>query len=143
MLYDSIFYAKQVLDKEKLHRKRKDRMSAGEFLSGFQKDDRLVPVITLVVNFGQESWMAPRSLYEMLAETDREILRYINNYHINLIDPYQMKEGDFQKLGESLQYVMRFIVASGDRGKMKELLGRYRKNYENLEKDAAELLNIH
>lgn len=140
MLYDSISYAKQVLEKEKLHRKGKHRMSSGEFLSGFCQDDRLVPVITLVVNFGQESWTAPHSLYEMFAETDKKILRYINDYHINLIDPHRMQEGDFQKLGESLQYVMRFIAASGDRAKMRELLGRYRKNYENLEKDAAELL---
>jgi len=141
MLYDSISYAGQALGRERLHRRQKDRMSGAEFLSGFRKDDRLLPVMTLVVNFGQKPWTAPRSLYEMLEATDKKVLRYINDYRINLIDPHQMKEDDFQKMGESLQYVMRFIAASGSRDEMKELLDRYKGIYENLEKDAAELLN--
>ena len=140
MLYDALSYAEQVLKKEKLHRKQKDKMSGGEFLSGFCREDKLLPVVTLVVNFDQEPWTAPCSLYEMFAETDEEVLRYINDYHINLIDPHRMKEEDFQRMGENLQYVMRFIAASGNRNKMKELLDKHRKIYENLDRDAAELL---
>ena len=115
-------------------------MSGGEFLSGFCREDKLLPVMTLVVNFGQEPWTAPCSLHEMFAETDGEVLRYINDYHINLIDPHRMKEEDFQRMGGNLQYVMRFIAASGSRGEMKELLDRYKEIYENLDRDAAELL---
>ena len=115
-------------------------MSGGEFLSGFCREDKLLPVMTLVVNFGQKPWTAPCSLHEMFAETDGEVLRYINDYHINLIDPHRMKEEDFQRMGWNLQYVMRFIAASGSRGEMKELLDRYKEIYENLDRDAAELL---
>lgn len=140
MLYDALSYAEQALEKERLHRRQRDKMSKGELLSGFCREDKLFPVVTLVVNFGQEPWTAPRSLYEMFEETGEEVLQYVNDYHINLIDPHQMAEEDFQRMGENLQYVMRFIAASGSRDKMKELLDRYKKIYENLDRDAAELL---
>ena len=91
MLYDALSYAEQVLKKGKLHREQKDKMSEGELLSGFCKEDKLLPVMTLVVNFGQEPWTAPRSLREMnftvaeiseklkiSAEEVKEIIQKIN-----------------------------------------------------------------
>lgn len=36
----------------------------GEYLTGFYSNGRLIPVITVVVYFGTDSWTAPRSLQE-------------------------------------------------------------------------------
>ncbi len=52
MLYDSMQYASQVDLKSKENRKNKKCSNSDEFLSGFTKEDRLIPVITLVVYFG-------------------------------------------------------------------------------------------
>lgn len=142
MLYDSISYTAQVEAFTKVHRKAKDKMSQEEFLSGMTEKDRLIPVITLVVYFGQKEWSAPTSLHEMLQETDPEILQYVEDYHIHLIDPHQMKEEDFLKFGESLQYVLRFIAASGSRDDMKVLLETYQDKYAHMECDAAEVLSV-
>lgn len=140
MLYDSISYAGQIKDIARLHRKQKDKLSGEEFLSGMTAKDKLIPIITIVVYFGQKEWSAPKSLHEMFGELSPKLLEYIENYHIHLIDPHQMKEQDFEKLGESLQYVMRFIAASGDKTAMVELLKKYPEQYGHMEKDAAELL---
>ena len=99
MLYDALNYDKQIAEIEKQHRNNKDKMTGSEFLSGFTKKDRLVPVITLVVYFGQELWSAPKSLHEMLYTTNPDILNFITDYHINLIDPHQMSENDYCKMG--------------------------------------------
>lgn len=50
MLYDALRYKKQVEELAAFHRKSRDSRShsRGEFLSGFYRDDRLVPVIALV-----------------------------------------------------------------------------------------------
>lgn len=57
MIYDSLQYGKQVMEIAAEHRKKKDRNGTqAEYLSGFYRDDRLVPVITLVIHFGAEEW---------------------------------------------------------------------------------------
>lgn len=62
-------------------------MSDDEFLSGFRKDDRLLPVVTVVIYFGAEEWDGPLSLHEMYSDCSEEILRYIMDYRVNLITP--------------------------------------------------------
>lgn len=47
--------------------KQKEKVSRGEFLSGFHKGDKLLPVITLVIYWGAEEWDAPLALSEMYA----------------------------------------------------------------------------
>lgn len=140
MLYDSLTYVRQISETTKEHRKRKDKMSDGEFLSGFTRDDRLIPVITLVVYFGQKVWTGPCSLHEMLCCDSPDILNCITNYRMNLIDPHRMSEEDFSRMGASLQYVMRFIGVSGNKEAMKKLLGDFKEEYSHMERDAAELL---
>ena len=68
MVYDSLEYAAQVQKAEASHkkaRKEKDpkekKPDSAEFLSGFYREDRLIPIITVVVYFGADSWDAPKS----------------------------------------------------------------------------------
>ena len=68
MLYDSMQYARQVTKAAKSHRQEKEhKPSSGEFLGGFHKTDRLIPVVTLVIYWGPDRWDGPLSLKEMYA----------------------------------------------------------------------------
>ena len=74
------------------HREAKQCSStSGKYLTGFYKDDRLIPVITVVVYFGSDTWNAPRSLHEMLSVQDPEILSLVPDYRINLFSPAEIK----------------------------------------------------
>lgn len=120
MLYDSLNYSGQVNRIEKNHKKCKDKLSSAEYLSGVTKSDKITPIITLVLYWGNEAWDGPKSLYEMFKETDLDILRYVNDYHINLIEPKDIK--DFSKFRTELGKVLEFINASDSLAKMKEIL---------------------
>ena len=81
MVYDSQEYASQVQKSESSHREalqkeapNEKKPAPAEFLSGFYREDRLLPIITVVVYFGADSWDAPRSLHEMLVVQDEKIL---------------------------------------------------------------------
>ncbi len=69
----------------------KEKPTDGEFLSGFWKTDRLIPVITLVIYFGADDWDAPLSLKEMYSNTNGVILAHVPNYHVNLITGSKLK----------------------------------------------------
>ena len=71
MVYDAFQYASQVEEAANSHKRavkarKKDKktpkvptvrtLSSGEYLTGFYKEDKLIPVITLVIYFGSEEW---------------------------------------------------------------------------------------
>ena len=119
-IYDALQYGKQVSDIAAKHRadrkekKSEKKVSDGEYLSGFYKEDRLVPVITLVIHFGAEEWDGPMSLHEMMEIGNPELLKYIQDYRIHLIDPSRLTEEELEKFSTSLREVLGYIKYSED-----------------------------
>ncbi len=64
MLYDALRYSRQVEERTVFHRRMGDRNGrrSGEFLSGFYKDDRLIPVIMLVFEKERYQEMDPKAV---------------------------------------------------------------------------------
>ena len=101
MLYDGISYTAQVEKTRKSYKCLKTSedgliisLTSEEFLSGFRKEDKLIPVITAVILFNDKEWDAPTSIHEML-DTPDELLPFIADYKLNLICPQGIDEKDF------------------------------------------------
>ena len=110
MLYDALQYARQVEESKRSYRQKKNtKMNSAEFLSGFRKEDKLMPVITLVVYFGEESWDGPQSIREMLNTKDEVILSYVQDYKLNLIVPATIRDEEFDKFHTDLGAILQFI----------------------------------
>ena len=124
MVYDAMQYAEQVSRIASDHRNNlnKGTMSSAEFLSGFTREDRLQPVITLVVHFGADPWDGPTSLHEMLAVQDDTIRRYAQDYRVHLLDPSRISQNDFKKFASSLREVLNYIKYSKDEKGLARLL---------------------
>ncbi len=140
LVYDAINYARQVQKAASSHREAKDSKghSKGEFLSGFYKEDRLIPVITLVILFSPDEWDGPTSLHEMLNIEDEHILSLLPDYQIHLITPYGLSKDELNKFHSSLREVLTFIKYSKDKGKMEEAV---RDNFKKLRKEEIKVLN--
>ena len=116
LLYDALNYAAQVEAQRSRHRQDRDLTTSGEFLSGFAKSDRLTPVITLTIYFGNQQWDAPRSLLEMTGEIDPTISGFVNDYHSHLIIPSEID--DFSTFTSELRNVLEFVKYSDDKKKI-------------------------
>lgn len=148
MLYDSMQLARQVKKAAKSHRhKSGDTEDTGyeptsdEFLSGFYKTDRLIPVVTLVIYFGPDRWDGPLTLKEMYAAADNAIMQYVPDYKINLIAPEQMTDAEIQQFKTSLKEVMLYIKYSKDKEKLQEVT-QADKSFQSLDRQAAEVINV-
>ncbi len=117
MIYDALQYGKQVSETTARHKKEKDWENTQEYLSGFRKTDKLIPVITLVLYFGTTPWDGPESLHEMLTIPDPRLVPYIQDYKIHLIDPARLTEKDLEKFQSSLREVLGCIKYSGNKEK--------------------------
>jgi len=138
-LYDALNYADQVESIRKKHNEKGD-LKGAEFISGFSKNDRLIPVITLCICFDKKCWDGPRSLYEMFGEIEPQIKKYVNNYTLNLITPEDIS--DFTKFSSGLGLAMEFIHNSGDKTKIQDLI-ETRKEYRSVDIQTVDIINIY
>ena len=141
VIYDALQYGRQVADIAADHRRNKKDFpgkSNGEYLSGFFKEDHIRPIITLVIHFGAEEWDGPLSLHEMMATRDMEILSFVENYRIHLIDPAKLTEEELNKFSTSLKEVMGYIKYSKDKEKLMKFLRKDTR--KTIEMNAARVI---
>ena len=132
LLYDALQYAGQVERRAKAHREERDYQGRkeGEFLSGFYIDDKLVPVITLIIQFSPEPWDGPRSLRDMMDAEDPALLALVPDYPVHLLSPYELTEDENEKFHTSLGDVLTFIKYSKDKEKIARCLRQKEQKYQ-------------
>lgn len=82
---DVMLYMKEFEEIKKENREQKTYSSKDEFLSGFNADDRLHPVITLCVYYGEDEWDGPRCLMDML-NIPEKMKNMVSDYKMNLLE---------------------------------------------------------
>ena len=137
MLYDALNYSQQVTEAAASYRKSNTSQSNEEFLSGFRKGDRLMPVITLTLCLSAEPWDAPTSIHEMLSVTDERLLKFVPDYKLNLLTPAQIAEEDFAKFRTGLGAVMQFAKHRNDQD-LNWMVGN--KRFEEMDRETANLI---
>jgi hypothetical protein len=84
MGYDYISYKKQYDSNAQKYQKG-NALSGDEFLSHMKKNDRFVPVITLVLYYGETPWDAAVSLHGIL-DIPEDLKPYVNDYQMLLVE---------------------------------------------------------
>ena len=84
MVGDAFSYLKEYDEIAAGNRQDKTFQTSDEFLSNFKKTDRLHPVISLCVYYGENEWDGPFSLKDML-EILEKIKPLVSDYRMNLI----------------------------------------------------------
>ena len=139
MIYDGMEYSSQVSEAARKHKRDKDYADKAEFLSGFKREDKLIPVITLTVYWGAEEWDAPRSLHDMIDEKYRSIMKYVDDYHLNLVIPNEIE--NFEKFQTSLGAVLEFIKASKSEEMMDKVV-HSNPMFMQLDNEAVSTINV-
>lgn len=145
MLYDAMQYNQQVTDIAEKHKgqkgsKRYQKISNGEFLSGFYKNNKLILVITLVLFFNPGEWDGPRSLFDMLDISNPIFKKYAQDYKIHIISPKEILESDLKKFSSSLREVIGCIKYSNDKNKLAAFIQDNPRM--NMEVEAARVIEV-
>lgn len=143
MLYDAMTLAEQVAAAANSHKDAHNRgKDSVEYLSGFHREDKLMPVITLVIYWGADEWDAPVTLREMYPEgLDERILHYANEYKVNLISPAQMTDEQLDVFRSDLKAVLKFIKHSKDKQELANLVNN-NQDYKSLDRLAAQTISV-
>ena len=135
MLYDALSYDAQIKAIENQHEQQKKselnvnndnagltseqsvnnikgecRNSSAEFLSGMTKEDKLKPVITLVINLSGKPWDGPRELLDLLdIKKDDAFRPFVNNYKLHIISPDMMDDKEFLKFSTLCGFALNVL----------------------------------
>lgn len=145
MLYDALSYTEQVEQIRREHEKNGDKLTGSEFLSGVKKDDKIIPVITIVVYYGEKEWDASLDLYGMMGiESNdlfsKQIKTILPNYKINLLHAGNIE--NLQNYKSSLQWVFGMLKYKSDKTKLREYLDKNREAFEKIDEETYRVIGI-
>ena len=124
------------------HKANNDKAETdGEFLSGFYRDDKLIPVITVVFYFGSDDWNAPRSLYDMFPQTNKALRRLVPDYPINLIAPLELTDEEIETFVTDIGPVIQCLKYANDRKRFKEIVSD-NPAFKHISRRAADVINV-
>lgn len=132
MGYDFSSYDRDIL------RKKAENKAAGheaDYAAELWPEQKLCPVVTLVLYFGTEPWSGPTSLVDML-DLPENLKDYVSDYHINLVQVAFLEDEVISKFQSDFQIVAEFFKA--------KRLGNVKKLKYNTRKwnHVAELLDF-
>lgn len=139
LLYDALNYAEQAGAIAAQHSKARQeshaKVKSSEFLSAFGKDDKLLPVVTLVVYYGTEKWDGPRSLSEMFQ--DSPLKPFANDYQMHLLDVCHLEDSEIEKYSNDLRILFGFVKRQQSRQQLNDFLMEGQNNMGNIPTDIA------
>ena len=137
---DVLQYHDQMQRIIKEHKKKKD-LRGDEYLSGFSKKDKLIPVTTICVYWGKEPWDGPRCLKDMmeLSGLQEDICEKISDYPLNLIEVNQLENLDIFKT--DLRLVFGFLQKRENKEKLRDFIKENEDEFQDLAEDAYDFLS--
>ena len=141
MLAESIGYHRQWKQKKANHLRVGDlKTGTDEFLSGITKDEKFVPIITLVVYCGTEhGWYGARCLHDLL-EIDDDMKKYVTNYKLNLYDCHE--HDTFDEYHTGLRQLFEVIRYNKDKEQLKKVIQAGGEAYSNIDSDTREIIDV-
>lgn len=124
------------------HHQEKGDLSGAQYLSGFSKEDKLIPTITIIVYFGKEPWDGPTSLKEMMDMNDypAELKNFIEDYHIHLLEVRKFE--CLEHFHTDLKYVFGFLQNEKNKDELKQYVHANSHEFENLCEDAYDMISV-
>mgnify|MGYP002800849290 CR=1 FL=1 len=119
---DAALYDKQWSGIRREHKRKKD-LSGAEYISGFGREDHLVPVLSVVLYFGEQEWDGPLCLKEMmdLRTLPEEVREKIADYPVHLIDVRRYPHAERFRTDLKPEDAYDMIASMSKTGELKEL----------------------
>ena len=141
MHYDALSYTHQLKALIAQHRQKAAHLDHATFLSGIAIDDKLIPVVTVVLYFGKSSWRGAIKLSDMLVVAPcRSIQALIHAPDMQLIDPHRLSIQQLIRFQSELREILAFIKYADDRKKLMRLLDRHCQG-RTISGDAIDVIN--
>ena len=126
-----IGYEKQRREAYAVNRTNNTKFDKHEYLSRMKKEQKFVPIITLVLYVGKNKiWDGERSLYGML-EMDEKVKPFVNDFKLNLFDYHDYDS--FEMFKTENRFLFEMLSCGSDKKRMQYILNKD-ANYKSLDR---------
>jgi len=139
MYYDCINYYKQ---RDTINQNRIKKLKGAEFLSRFAKKDKLKPVLTLVIYYGDEKWDGPRSLKDMLDIKSPVIEAFVPDFPIHIVDVKHLKPEEIESYTGYVKILFGILSYAKDDDKLDEFYEKNREMFSDIPFDIAKAIQV-
>lgn len=120
MLGDAFGYLKEYQEVAKKNKAQGYWDGPDEFLSGFRREDRLHPMVTICLYYGEREWDGPHSLLDML-KVPEELRPVVNDYKMNLIQVRESEDLPFHNADVQTVFEISRNIYKRDYKKIEEV----------------------
>ena len=113
------------------------RLSDAEILSGFYSDDKLTPVITLVIYYGEEEWKRPLKLSDLFKDTP--FTCFADDMPMYLLDVRHMSREKVDSYSPALKPFLGFL-AYDNTEELEEFVRENEESFSNLPEQTVDAL---
>jgi len=115
-------------------------LTKDEWLRKFRRDEKLMPVVNIMVLWNGRDWDGPTSLFEMLETDDPGILSMMNDYKMkNIVIPARMTEEDFTKFKTDTGKILKLAKESTSKKELMKIINS--GGYEAIDIPAADYIS--
>ena len=126
-----INFARQISDiQAKNHDEMEKEKHEGEYISGFKRTDRIKPVITLVIYYGEEEWNGMRNLRDLFVEGEAKYIA--SDYEMPLLDVRHMDEEILNSFSSDLRAFLGFLRYEKDSDRLPAFMEENEQSFHNL-----------
>ncbi len=105
-----------------------------------ERDEKFIPIITLVVYCGTEhGWDGAKCLHDLL-EIDERLKQYVTNYTLNLYDCHAHDTFDEYRTG--LRQLFEVVRYGKDKEELSRVMEENREAYSLIDRETKELLEV-
>lgn len=133
MLYDALSY-----DEQRRHLELRRSKTTGKLYRGkMSKNQKIVPIINIVLYYGDCPWKIQDNLYEIMETPPQSNLSSkISNYSINFINIYDIKNTEM--FSTSLQYIFTVIKYKNNKNKLYQYIIQNKEHFNNMDQSSKE-----
>lgn len=143
MLYDAMEYERQRKFIQWVHEEKKD-LREDEFVAGFSKKDRLIPVVTIVIYYGKKPWKLPKKLSDIQKKSSglEKLKEQVQDYNVNVIDVRRLTDAQIEAINSDVKLLFGYVKYDGNPKKLRAFIQKNRKRFERLSQETYEMIAI-
>ena len=140
MDYNTQELQRQIKDLGQKNRLEK-KISASAFLYGLKRTDRLLPVHTIGLYCGEDTYDGPQGLMDMLdtKEVDEDLCKLLQDYRVSIFSLRDLEEENYET---SLREIIAIFKRSKDREAMKKYYLEHKERFRQLDEISIDTMGV-
>lgn len=146
MQMDCLEYERQIEELQQANKEKKvNYKKEDDFLYSFREQDRLIPIVNIVLYWGKRRWKKPLSIKEMMNEDflPQEMRKLFRDYKVYLIHMRSIPEEALNQMDSDLKYVLGLLKRAGNKKRYEKYIIENEEFFSRVTKSAMDVLKIY